>query len=576
MLMSCSTFDSVDLPSHVASQSFERMITLIVQQLTGDEFENLALSCRRIQVLSTPFLARHNAYRRSWAQIDCLEYKSVLRKVARSPCIARYIKHLSIPQRFRGEDGDDSMFPAGQTCLGCSGGIVEDLDARNLYKFIANHFSHLSFGVDDPSLARRWHHHVLHDNVSAAVDYAAIFLLSLLPNLETLSLPADWEIVNAVGPSDASDLLRLTILRANDTSVPGPRPMRKLAHLYPDEPDTGDVSQSGQPITPILPFLSLTRLQSARHWHSTLQGIKLDEGYGDVDAESEAWRRYQPIGCGLKYFVLNGAGISGDQSIEALFRSMGKLKTLKLSWQSRDELVEVYAPHKLVTTVMEAAGHSMETLCLTIGWDCGVEEVREPIRNMMGFTKLRQLELDTQLFYEWTCGEDREKENEEARSSNDGDDGSSASNASMTLHQEMDADHDAKDGNDDQDPDKDREDDEEEEERHENYDGRGHSRHCPSLANLLCKSLQTLEIVTIHMAGSKADLACFRHLLHDFPGSGVQLKVRFYHRNHWGDQLDGADLIIEQAKEYLQETVPGSESKVVPLLDYPEGDGFTY
>ena len=190
------------------------LLNKIVMHVLPEGFESLALTCRRIYALCTPFIEHHNKLR---AQFRTFKYFrrqghpdsdigtgfDLLTRIAVEPIVARYIQEADFY--------NDGVFRSRELVeFAQPDGPVGRLLAQSPYLKQA--------GLD-------WQQYFANirdekSPFSQRSPYAAAFLLTLLPNVEKLTLPQWWLTV------ESSDKLIDTIIRKarRPSSLPYDRP----------------------------------------------------------------------------------------------------------------------------------------------------------------------------------------------------------------------------------------------------------------------------------------------------------------------------------------------------------------
>lgn len=207
----------------------------IIRHALPDGFENLALTCKHIRTLCTPFLEHHEKLR--WHFRDFRYYKTdqpaksagralhcpyavgsafhLLSYIAAEPAIGRYFRKANFE--------NDSASVRWIDCEPAEDEAVARLFAGSPYLKAA--------GLD-------WKEY--HTAMVAELDEfhytqnAAAFLLTLLPNIEVLRLPQYWTPVPAT-----DNLLNVIGARARDRD--------RHAHLPYDSPSMAQLIEVGVP-----------------------------------------------------------------------------------------------------------------------------------------------------------------------------------------------------------------------------------------------------------------------------------------------------------------------------------------
>ena len=188
----------------------------IVMHVLPEGFESVALTCRRIYALCTPFIEHHNKLR---AQFRTFNYWSkggahpdfvigtgfdLLTRIAVEPIVALYIREADFKR--------DGLFRACELVEDAQpDGPVGRLLAQSPYlKQAGLDWQQYFAKIKEEGSFGRWSPH------------AAVFLLTLLPNVEELTLPAKLKLE----PSESIDkLIDATVCKARrPSSLPYDRP----------------------------------------------------------------------------------------------------------------------------------------------------------------------------------------------------------------------------------------------------------------------------------------------------------------------------------------------------------------
>ncbi|KPI44939.1 uncharacterized protein AB675_2375 [Cyphellophora attinorum] len=578
----------------------------ILELLHWKDFESFAVSCKSAYTASSPLLARHNAARRQYYKIVGSP-ESVLDLVSQDPYIAPLITHLNLDcwnlDNWSDDAGEEStllLLSAPSMSINTLSTMIDSSEHIKRLADSAKWTTHLLTG-EKSEAARDAEVDV--DTEQAPCDSGfcwTAFLLSLLPNLQTLILPADWlpELQDPTSkgyPDNAeiydrdridcvcfvSEMMLQLVTRAGDATLRG-QPLAKLLTLgQRPEPD-----QCGVDCTPLLPFLSLPSLRNIYHYAGVMY-LDNDTGLGSL---------YKPIGRNLESTEFCDFAASAD-SMKAMFGNANNLRVVKIGYRMKDEVCCEYAVRDLVDTLGEAAGHSLEVLSLTLGYDFALWEMYPAIRNLDSFTRLREVEFDTSLFYFWEspqnespfhqlpCGflpsEDAQAEVDSGHSLDEGQtekdysrdrgqtDGETIFNGGHLeedpipiraqfkedpIPDRRQTDEATGEGVDDNSSQASTEEDSDDDE--ESPEG------CPRLSRLLYSSFATIEKITLRVPALQADMICLERLLRDidlhsdheiFPKL-QSIKVYICDSDHWDHNIGGArNDLIGHAQAWLTE-----------------------
>ncbi|KAK7937218.1 uncharacterized protein PG986_014086 [Apiospora aurea] len=226
----------VDLPPELLLQ--------IISESLPEGFESLALSCKAVYQLCTPFIKQHNLRRAQFSKFQYSPFSysgqdplrrpirhayDLIERIAREPIVARYIQHADLGRDSRNrihppagiQSGIDRNGPvaalfATSPCLKQAG-----LDWIEYHKHIADDYNKV-------------------DLLGPYSQHAAAFVLTLLPNAQYLKLPQLW------APTDLSHKLVNTVVERARQSA-----------------STQHVQQHSSSLAQVVRFNSRTYLSSA-------------------------------------------------------------------------------------------------------------------------------------------------------------------------------------------------------------------------------------------------------------------------------------------------------------------------
>lgn len=376
-------------------------------------FESLALTCKRLHSAAGDLLPYHNKLRWQYRSFSFTEDPSdvtgihympqLLLEIAKEPVIASYIVHADLGIRHL--LGPISRHGRGDQR---SKDIIQQIyseDGQRKLRRIVNRSSYLQAIRQDPV---EWAAQISADKDEykdkVEVDFPLAFLLTLLVNVESLVLPSRWG-PSCVEPAEAlggdldkvqrgvADLIQLLVARANNSNLKE-QPLQKLRVLY----RTPDVdTQYGIGMLSIAPFLALDSLREVYHESGVHESFDMSRG---------GWDRYPILGRNIEVMQLDDYVVDNKAS-QTLFKNMTKLRDFRFQYQMKDDIGDLWEAEGFVADLSAAVGGHLETLVLTQGW---MYANSTPVKGFYGFNVLRNLEVDTQLFYEWVPDEpDSEK-----------------------------------------------------------------------------------------------------------------------------------------------------------------------
>ena len=348
------------------------LLEKIVMHVLPEGFESVAVTCRRIYALCTPFIEYHNKLR---AQFRTFDYYSkggahpdfviatgfdLLTRIAVEPTVALYIRKADFKR--------DGIFrPCELVEDAQPDGPVGRLLAQSPYLKQAGldwqqYFAKIK---EEEGPFGRWSPH------------AAVFLLTLLPNVEELTLPSKLKLE----PSELTDkLIDAIVCKARrPSSLPYDRP--SLARCTTFEPASLDRAK---------PFLALPCVR--KFYSSSCVAIKDNSRTSSL---AQNW----PDTFGQALEVVSFPACYIDHvAIADFLRHTPRLKTLGYSHRSRDDREGPpldWDICKFVTAIeREAGGHLMQ-LSITIN------ELRGSLlpgrASLRGCKRLRTLQFPLEL-----------------------------------------------------------------------------------------------------------------------------------------------------------------------------------
>lgn len=348
------------------------LLCQIILHVMPEGFESLVLTCTKLYELCTPFIERH---KRLTSQFRKFTYSTrshdessppigtafgLIHRIAIEPMVARYIRQADLNAdtwvlRVRLNPHVSSVQ---------SGGPVVTLFADSPY-------------LRQADLDWTEYYCTMEQEITSSTAYsqhAAAFILTLLPNVETLRLPSYWKPVGK-----ATELLNVVVHRAKQTSdALWDRP--SLAHVTKFESFNGR-GRGWFDLYDAIPFLALPRVRSFRGPRTDIVG----------DACMALPPKDLFLGCGE---ALEDAHLLrcclDDMAIAKFLRHAPRLKRLVYSHLSTGDRRD-WNIREFVASIERESGSHLEELSVTI------RELRGSIipgkGSMRGFQRLRRLEL---------------------------------------------------------------------------------------------------------------------------------------------------------------------------------------
>lgn len=370
----------------------------IIPHTLPEGFEGLALTCRRLYILCTPFIERHNQRRKRLCEFTyCRYYPNkaggllsnfnppavwLIQQIAHEPIVARYIRHADFtydtwPPRPRA----DEHLPDADL-----GGPVVAIFAESPYLRAA--------GLDWREFYARIQEDL--EGEGRYSQHAAAFLLTLLPNVTSLKLPCLWrpcemaeQLIHAIarravdtpGPSgslwDRPSLAQVTEFEPYSESAPAGRRIDRFS-----EP-----GHSGHRfnLADVLPFLALPKLRSFRTRSCVVgdsaSAVTTYEDAGFPPAETLEAAHFD-------------CSFLDEVAMTTFLRRTLNLKELTYSHCVMEHTTQDWDVCRFVRAIEREAGGNLETL-----------EVQDLVRgslytgglSMRGFQRLRKLHLPLEI-----------------------------------------------------------------------------------------------------------------------------------------------------------------------------------
>ena len=366
------------------------LLERIIIHTLPEGFESLILACKKIYTVCVPFLERHNTLRLQFhkfayspgdpknldpAHITCAW--DLIARIAAEPVVARYIQHPDF--------GRDSRFILRRHW---QFEPEDDIPAEVNTLFVDS--THLKEAKLD---GHEYHATIIGDLQEPRYSQeAATFLLTLLPNVETLKLPRAWL------PNSASSKLLDAIVEQTKHS-------QSLLWNTPSLYRTAilDTSQSAAAKDPFdlacaCPFLALPHMRT--FWSTSCVATRDTGSYRGIDPSKGLY--LGSFGETLVAVYLLSSCID-EVGITAFLKHTAHLRTLVYSHSTKgyhDARTKTADWHicKFVMAIEHAVAGHLEELGISIREFTG--SITPGTVSLRGFQRLRKLELPLELL---TC-----------------------------------------------------------------------------------------------------------------------------------------------------------------------------
>ena len=355
------------------------LLETIITHVLPEGFESVAVTCRKIYTSCIPFIQRHNALRSRFHDFtyhENLKHPSpiiatagdLIRRIAVEPVVARYIRYANFKL--------DSP-----RCYTKPRGFVGDSDCREgVTRLFANCPYLEQAGLDWEDYLDKIEEELNVGRLPHYSQHAAAFLLTLLPNVERLTLPWCWK------PLDATNkLIDAIVHKAKQSHSLCDRP--SLAQITRFEPHVSSVPRDRFDLRLASPFLALPRIRSFRGPSC----IVMDDNHRSIVPQDphysfgEALESVSFVAC-----CLDEVGIAD------FLKDTKRLRTLRYSHSTKDNVSpQCWDICKFVAAIERQVGSHLVELSVSIGEPFG--SIAPGKASMRGFPCLRQLEFPLEI-----------------------------------------------------------------------------------------------------------------------------------------------------------------------------------
>ena len=355
------------------------LLEIIITHVLPEGFESVAVTCRKIHALCIPLMQRHNALRARFHHFTYHENPNdpsptiataadLIRRIAVEPVVARYIRHAE----FKRDSPRSYIIPRG---------FIADNDARDdVIRLFANCPYLEQAGLDWKEYLAKIEEELDPDGLSRYSQHAAAFLLTLLPNVETLILPQYWK------PLDATNkLITAVVHKTKQAHSLCDRP--SLAQITRFEPYVSLVPQDRFDLSLASPFLALPRLRSFRGPSCVI----INDNHKSIIPEG----LLHGLGETLESISLVACHMD-DMGIAEFLKDTKRLKSLRYSHSIKNNVgPQSWDICKFVAAIERQVGSHLVELSISIGKPFG--SIAPGQVSMRGFPCLRQLEFPLEI-----------------------------------------------------------------------------------------------------------------------------------------------------------------------------------
>lgn len=353
------------------------LLESIITHASPEGFESVALTCRLIYAVCTPFIQNHNTLRSRFHNFTYYENTSdpintirtafdLITRIAVEPVVARYIQYADFEM--------DSYFTRGRprellADVHCDGAVLRLFADSPDLKQAGLDWQELYAKIDEDLQAVRYSQH------------AASFLMTLLPNAKILTLPKRWKPLNAT-----DKLINVIVRTAKQSHLPEDRP--SLAQVTRFETSVSLVPQDRFDLDWVNSFLTLPQIRSFCGRSCVAIG---DDGHKNIASNNPEG------GFGKTLIAVNLMACCIDEvGIADFLQQTTRLRTLRYSHVTKAHRgPQEWNICKFITAIERKVGSHLEELSISI------RELRGSIApgkvSMRGFQRLRKLEFPLEI-----------------------------------------------------------------------------------------------------------------------------------------------------------------------------------
>jgi hypothetical protein len=355
--------------------------------------EAFALSCKTVYRCANSRILRHNTLKRRWRHAEITASTrtnalAMLYEISRDPEVAKYVESLNfwphsfvnLPQSVNLGDLDEFR--------------MDDEAMERVRRLVAESGYLEKAGVEGGD----WWRQILNEDDidyeeddDADIRHTVISILSLLPNLRTLTLPPGWEDVHTRVRSTPDTDLRLTsVLDVVVEHANGGDRHRPLQHLEAILPYMREGYEERAGLQGVEPFLSLNSLRELY----AISAVAVDDGYTGLPFQ---WRHQDKLSqlrrVELPYSCINAEGLA------MLVSHTPQLQCFRYSHQTKWHGCEHdWNAGAFVETLARHCSGTITDLALTVDECYG--DIINGASSFLSFSKIQYLEVDVLIF----CG----------------------------------------------------------------------------------------------------------------------------------------------------------------------------
>ena len=391
-----SSLNTAALPIMKLLELPTEVLRLIIQETIPEGFESFTLTCRRVYTMCECKIPKHNQLRRVYRNFrykrlrsaandpdfqdrhDIWSSLALLHAIGQEPLIARYI----VTADLKGGLAFDEYADDTEEAEAIYQRTIADLKSTGSLHWLLAQSPYLREEGED---VKAWFDAILKDGED--IQHADTFLLTLLPNVEKLSLPEHCrdQAIPGKPPEGTPDIWKVLDVvprLANTNAAIGTASLSKLKVLEPTASTGYECRYAMQTMTPFLAINSMRKFYGGSL-------IAVNDSYTGKSFDP----RYDTLGSNLEVVELAGCCMTACECAK-LTKGMRCLKSFSLSYETKwHGCGHDWSAGQFVAALMAGVGETLEHLSLSLLNHYG--ELITGVTDLRGFTVLKELELDT-------------------------------------------------------------------------------------------------------------------------------------------------------------------------------------
>lgn len=397
----------------------ELLDDIILHVNNNGDLESMALSCRLNHELSKPHLKQYNILRKRWHHVKVAKGRSILATlvtIAKDPFVARLIRTLDLSLANESEGDYECMAMCDPrhvgyvhndearklVCMSVRSSLLLALAEQNADAWIRTMMPERPIPREAPIvIERNVPGTIRHITFPDMIMHRAVFLLTLLPNLEQLRLPKSWDCLQSGRPEKWEQVFSaMSHLASGDQDIVAANkyldaPLARLEHLLPSQ----EIDNDGRCRVGVKDIASFLMLPGLRQVHAMkVMACEHEQMYTGIPFQWSASPGVSSENAMSNVRILHFEGCCIDAAnIGRILDRMPAVTSLKYShhatWNGCGHNWDAGA---FVAAVSQRCGPQLRQLSLTVRHRMGV--VESGIVSLHEFMALEEIQLDLLMF----------------------------------------------------------------------------------------------------------------------------------------------------------------------------------